>query len=88
MLTTVSCTISGISEVNLQVIKDVTGFRVGKLPVSYLGIPLMTKKPTVRGFDPLIHKMRSKVENWSTRHLSYAGRLQLVQVVLDSVKVF
>lgn len=28
------------------------------------------------------------MESWSSRHLSYAGRLQLVQAVLYSVQVF
>lgn len=54
---------SGISTEDLQQIKDVSGFKTGTLPVRYLGIPLLTKKPAVKDFDSLLKKMRRKVES-------------------------
>lgn len=54
---------SRVSEYELQLMNDVSGFKVGKLPVKYLGVPLLTKKPSERDFDPLVQKMRAKVES-------------------------
>lgn len=35
---------SGVSEDELQLMTDVSGFKVGRLPVRYLGIPFGYKK--------------------------------------------
>lgn len=70
------CTCVGFGE--LQLIKEAIGFRAGTLPVRYLGIPLVTRKPSEKNFDSLLTRMKLKIEVWSTRHLSYVGRLQLV----------
>ncbi|KAF2580501.1 hypothetical protein F2Q68_00001531 [Brassica cretica] len=48
------------------------------LPVRYLGLPLCSKKLSVRDCDSLLAQVRRKLNCWMNRHLSMAGRLQLI----------
>lgn len=63
-------------------------FAVGSLPVRYLGLPLMTKVMRKQDYLPLMEKIRNRIGTWTTRFLSYAGRLQLIKVVLRSIASF
>lgn len=56
------------------------------MPVRYLGIPLVTKKLTEKDFDPLVQKMKYKLESCGSRHLSYG--LQLVQSMIYNFQIF
>lgn len=63
-------------------------FANGKLPVRYLGLPLLTKHMTVTDFLPLVEKIRKKISTWTGRFLSFAGRLQLINSVIRSLTNF
>ncbi|XP_010471472.1 PREDICTED: uncharacterized protein LOC104751252 [Camelina sativa] len=56
----------------------------GSLPVRYLGVPLITHKLTATDYQPLIDKVKSRIMGWTHRHLSFVGRLQLLQSVINS----
>ncbi|XP_039047557.1 uncharacterized protein LOC120188106 [Hibiscus syriacus] len=43
---------AGISPRNLEIIKNFTGFKIGLLPVRYLGVPLVSRKLSVKDFLP------------------------------------
>ena len=60
-------------------------FAEGTLPVRYLGLPLMTQAMRRPDYLPLIERVRSRLGTWTCRHLSYAGRLQLIKSVLVSM---
>lgn len=61
---------------------------VGTLPVRYLGLPLMTQSMRRQDYQPLVEKIRCKINTWTSRFLSYAGRLQLIQAVIMSIVNF
>ena len=63
-------------------------FKVGKLPVTYLGVPLITKQLTFTDCKCLIDKVKIKVSNWKNKLLSYAGRLQLIVSILSAMQVY
>ena len=75
-----------IKENELQIIHQVTGFRLGKLPVKYLGVPLITRRLSAHDCTPLVTRITEKVRHWATKFPSYAGRLQLIQSVLFNVQ--
>ena len=58
-----------------QQILDILPFMIGTLPVSYLGVPLITKQLTFADCKCLIGKVKARVSNWKNKMLSYAGRL-------------
>ncbi|XP_039002041.1 uncharacterized protein LOC120128434 [Hibiscus syriacus] len=76
---------AGISAHNLESIINYTGFKQGKLPVRYLGVPLVTRKLTDKDCKALLDNIKSRLHQWSRKNLSYAGRVELIKTVLYSV---
>ena len=66
-------------------IRGQLGYSFGSFPSTYLGFPLHPKRLIKLGCAGLILRIRSLVDNWTTRRLSYAGRLQLIQSVIGGV---
>ncbi|GJR43474.1 RNA-directed DNA polymerase, eukaryota, reverse transcriptase zinc-binding domain protein [Tanacetum coccineum] len=60
-------------------------FIAGKLPVRYLGVTLIAKRLSVKDCRCLLDKIKCKIGNWKNKCLSYAGRLQLIAAVLESI---
>ncbi|GJS07198.1 RNA-directed DNA polymerase, eukaryota, reverse transcriptase zinc-binding domain protein, partial [Tanacetum coccineum] len=77
-----------VKEEDRKEILEIMPFKVEKLPVRYLGVPLITKRIGVKECKSLTDKVRSKILNWKNKCLSYAGRLQLVASVLESIHVY
>jgi hypothetical protein len=50
----------------------------GKLPIRYLGVPLLSKRLTAPDCDVLVSKIAGHIDSWLARNLSFAERLQLV----------
>lgn len=63
-----------------------SGFSVGTLPVTYLGLPLISKSLTTRDCLPLINRITKRIELWTNRFISQGGRLQLIGSVLDAIQ--
>lgn len=61
---------------------------VTSLPVRYLGVPLLSQKLSMHHCAPLIQLIKSKVNSWSARSLSYAGRLLLLNTVINGITNF
>lgn len=79
---------AGVSEAERSSILTNFPLAEGSLPVRYLGLPLMTKAMKKHDYQPLVEKIRNKISTWTSRHLSYAGRLQLIKAVLMSLVNF
>ncbi|XP_058767868.1 uncharacterized protein LOC131641583 [Vicia villosa] len=60
----------------------------GSLPFRYLGVPLTSKNLNVNHYMPLVDKLLSRINHWSARLLSYAGRLQLIKSVLNAISSY
>ncbi|GJZ66992.1 hypothetical protein Tco_0630232 [Tanacetum coccineum] len=71
-----------------QEILDCVPFKVEKLPVKYLRVPLSSKRLSVNNCKCLIDKIKNRVFNWKNNCLSYAGRLQLIASVLESIHMY
>ncbi|GKF14608.1 hypothetical protein Tco_0056070 [Tanacetum coccineum] len=77
-----------LCDMERDAITNILPFATGKLPVRYLGVPLISKRLSIKDCGSLINRIRSKVNNYKNRSLSYAGKLQLIAVVLESVHVY
>lgn len=64
---------------------EVSGFQLGTLPFNYLGLPIYARKVPAYESSRLMDKMTNRIRNWSTRSLSYAGRVVLVKSVLMAI---
>ncbi|GKD44979.1 RNA-directed DNA polymerase, eukaryota, reverse transcriptase zinc-binding domain protein, partial [Tanacetum coccineum] len=69
-------------------ISNIFPFKEGKLPVRYLGVPLVTKKIGIANCKQLVDKVTQKLNDRKNTSLSYAGRAQLIASVLGSMQVY
>lgn len=70
--------LDGNNMINSADIASSVGISQGSLPVRYLGLPLLPRKLRRGEYQPLVDKVRARVTSWTSRQLSFAGRLQLI----------
>ncbi|GJS60706.1 hypothetical protein Tco_0655490 [Tanacetum coccineum] len=69
-------------------ILNIMPFAEGKLPVRYLGVPLISSRLLNRDCKALVNQAKNRIGDWKNKSLSFAGRLQLYTSVLSSMQVF
>ncbi|KAK9058051.1 hypothetical protein SSX86_022891 [Deinandra increscens subsp. villosa] len=69
-------------------IMELLPFKVGSLPVRYLGLPLLAKRLYSKDCASLIDKVKKRVTDWKNKSLSFAVRLKLIKSVLSSMQVY
>ncbi|GKC22787.1 putative reverse transcriptase domain, reverse transcriptase zinc-binding domain protein [Tanacetum coccineum] len=60
-------------------------FEEGRLPVKYLGVPLISSRLIYRDCKELIERVQNRLKDWKNKFLSVAGRLQLIKSVIGSM---
>ncbi|XP_021747408.1 uncharacterized protein LOC110713259 [Chenopodium quinoa] len=78
----------GISDYDKGQLQTVLGMSRGSFPFRYLGVPLSSKKLTIAQCRPLVERVTARIDCWTSRHLSYAGRLQLIKSVLFGIQAY
>nr|GEX87832.1 hypothetical protein [Tanacetum cinerariifolium] len=61
-------------------------FEEGRLPVKYLGVPLITTRLVYKDCKELIEKVQNQIRDWKNKSLSAAGRLQLLRSVIGDMR--
>lgn len=79
---------AGISEESSNSLCKVVGMQIGRLPVRYLGVPLITSRLSYKNCLPILEKIQAKVKNWAIKALSYRGRFQLVKSVFSGIHMY
>ncbi|KAH9291381.1 hypothetical protein KI387_043430, partial [Taxus chinensis] len=69
-------------------IKEILGFSLGKLPHTYLGIPLFHGKGKALLWNGLLNSISAKLLSWKGKWLSLAGRALLINSVLLSIPIY
>lgn len=72
---------SGLDEDESRAIASF-GFKVGSLPIRYLGLPLMCRKLRISDYEPLLQKLINKFRSWAIKTLSFAERLLFLNTVI------
>nr|XP_009623283.1 uncharacterized protein LOC104114523 [Nicotiana tomentosiformis] len=78
----------GVNNLLQQQIMVILGYTKYELPFRYLGVPLSTKRLSAIQCKPLIERMLSRIQSWTAKFLSYAGRAVLVKRVLFAIQTF
>lgn len=74
---------SSIHRINLKnqqvdVFVEVLGCKIGKLPLSYLGLPIGANFRQKGVWKPLVDRFRKKLSGWERRYISFGGSLVLL----------
>ncbi|GJV60546.1 putative reverse transcriptase domain, reverse transcriptase zinc-binding domain protein [Tanacetum coccineum] len=69
-------------------ILNILPFEEGKLPVMYLGVPLVPSRLVYRDCSELMERIKRRVCDWKYKVLSFAGRAQLIRSVLSSMHLY
>ncbi|XP_062111652.1 uncharacterized protein LOC133823078 [Humulus lupulus] len=72
----------GISAQDKSQLQEVLHLEEGSFPLKYLGIPMRPTKWKEADCGEILKKIKLRLHTWSSRHLSYAGRVQLITSVL------
>jgi ribonuclease HI len=72
----------------LALIAQLLDFKIGSLPFLYLGVPIFKGKPKVPHLHPIADKVKLKLSAWKASLLSIAGRVQLVNSVIQSMLIY
>ncbi|XP_074278130.1 uncharacterized protein LOC141601729 [Silene latifolia] len=78
----------GVAQEVREAILTTTGFSEGSFPFRYLGLPLGPSRYSVSMFDSLILKIQTKLQHWSVKSLTYAGKAQLLDAVIFGIENF
>nr|GFC64362.1 reverse transcriptase domain, reverse transcriptase zinc-binding domain protein [Tanacetum cinerariifolium] len=71
-----------------QAILQIMPFEEGRLPIKYLGVPLVPSRLIYKDCKELIEKVDGHINDWKNKSLSIAGRLQLIHSVISSLHVY
>ncbi|KAJ9566861.1 LOW QUALITY PROTEIN: hypothetical protein OSB04_002827 [Centaurea solstitialis] len=77
-----------VPEDTRNAIKNCLPFRNGTFASRYLGVPLSPSRLKLADYGVLMMKIKSRIQNWKTKFLSYGGRRQLIISVLQSLQLY
>ncbi|XP_062119263.1 uncharacterized protein LOC133833014 [Humulus lupulus] len=72
----------GVSITDRTIIAHELNLTEGLFPLTYLGVPMRPTKWRHEDCEIILQKFCLKIQNWASRHLSFAGKIQLINSVL------
>ncbi|KAM6587484.1 hypothetical protein CsatA_010089 [Cannabis sativa] len=79
---------SNMNEGSVKTLIKASGFSRQFLPFTYLGIPICSGKISGKECELLVEKMTARIKSWSSRNLSFAGRITLINSVLIAIQAY
>jgi hypothetical protein len=77
-----------VAETWLAEAAAVLGCSVGNVPFVYLRLLIGGDPRRLSFWNPVVHKIQSRLAGWKSRFLSFGGRLVLLKFVLSSLPVY
>nr|GEU37394.1 reverse transcriptase domain, reverse transcriptase zinc-binding domain protein [Tanacetum cinerariifolium] len=78
----------GVNHREISNLASFTGCSPQQLPFTYLGIPVASKMPRIKEWNPIIEKFKKRLSKWKANMLSIGGRSTLITSVLGSLGVY
>ncbi|XP_062105011.1 uncharacterized protein LOC133816653 [Humulus lupulus] len=76
----------GVNAPDRRIIAHEIQLSKGTFPLKYLGDPMRPTKWKHEDYEIIIQKIRLRLHTWASRHLSFAGRMQLIHSVLFGLR--
>jgi Reverse transcriptase (RNA-dependent DNA polymerase) len=83
-----ACIPFSVDQVALQSIKELVACPITELPITYLGLPLTTKRLDKSLLMTLVEKIERRLAAWKGKVLSRGGRMQLIQAVISAIPIY
>ncbi|GJX41720.1 hypothetical protein Tco_0256710 [Tanacetum coccineum] len=74
-----------LNHVKLDIL-HILPFEEGKLPIKYLGVPLVASRLLYQDCVELMEKVKRRISDWKNKSLSLAGRVQLIRSILGEMR--
>ncbi|CAN1258050.1 Putative ribonuclease H protein At1g65750 [Linum perenne] len=71
-----------------QTLASIIGCALGTLPTTYLGLPLGARRAARSLWDPVVSKVRGRLDSWKAKFLSFGGRMTLLKSVLSQLPIY
>lgn len=78
----------GVNVEEEQRIADLLNCKVGKMPFTYLGLPMSVEKITLKDFLQICQKVERRMQTWKSGYLSYGGREIKINTCLSNVPMY
>ena len=72
----------GYSDIQMSVLGDLSGFKMGTFPTRYLGLPLSPKRISAATMQPFLERITSKLHSWTVKLLSFVGKVKMIYSVI------
>ncbi|XP_062075641.1 uncharacterized protein LOC133779740 [Humulus lupulus] len=76
----------GVNAADKQTIAHEIQLAEGTFPLKYLGVPMRPTKWKHEDCDIIIQNIKMRLHTWASRHLPFAGRIQLIHSVLFGLR--
>jgi hypothetical protein len=84
-----SCLVGvNVSNDFLGMASDFLNCRLGSLPFKYLGLPVGANPRLSTTWRPMVDAIKTRLCSWGNKHISFSGRIVLINAVLNSLPVF
>ena len=77
-----------ISVPDVEELAVVLGCKVGKLPMSYLGLPLGSSFKDKTIWNGIVEKLETRLAGWKRMYLSKGGRVTLIKSMLSNIPTY
>jgi len=74
--------LGGFDDVEAIMVSDLLEVRLDSFPTRYLGLPLNPTKLSLATLQPFLQKITGHLHSWTTKFLSYAGKIRLIVSVI------
>lgn len=78
----------GLSQEELSSFAGALGCKHQTLPLKYLGLPLGANPRKKSTWASVIENFRRKLASWKRRHISFGGRIILINSVLGNLPIY
>lgn len=72
----------GFLDIEKKVLSDLVGIKLGDFPTRYLGLPLKHGRISLATLQPFTEQITDKLHTWTTKFLSYEGKIRLIASVI------
>ncbi|CAL9237898.1 unnamed protein product [Arabidopsis halleri] len=73
---------AGYTEVEAKDLSETAGIAMGTFPTRYLGLPLNPSRISFDTLQPFLERITSKLHSWTSKFLSFAGKVRLISAVI------